>query len=263
MPRVDPRHAFHAVNLTDGVVCAGAFAHIIPFAGCLGWVALTQAALAGACMCPRGQLVGPTLTRVATPHPYVGLTFDDGPDPTLTPWVLKTLAQYRAKASFFCIGTRASLHRQHVTAIARAGHSIENHSAHHSYHFALLGSRGLAREVDDAQRTLIGLCGQAPRFFRAPFGFRNPWLAPLLAERGLRYTAWSRRGFDTRGRDPARIYDRLTRNLKAGDILLLHDGRSAVDSQNRPVIHTVLPALLRTLQERGLQAVDLPTLVGP
>ncbi|HUW98361.1 MAG TPA: polysaccharide deacetylase family protein [Acidiferrobacter sp.] len=262
MSKIAPRHIFNAVNLTDGLVCVGALAHIVPLAECIGWVAFTQAALAGACLCPRCHLVGPTLNRVATSRPYVGLTFDDGPDPVLTPWVLKTLAEYGAKASFFCIGAKARLHHRDIAAVARAGHSIENHSDHHNYHFALLGSNGLAREIDDAQRTLADLSGRAPRFFRAPFGFRNPWLAPLLAERGLDYTAWSHRGFDTWERDPARIHDRLTCNLKAGDILLVHDGRSAIDSNNRPVIHTVLPALLQTLQKSGLQAVDLPTLVG-
>ncbi|MHB8253570.1 MAG: polysaccharide deacetylase family protein [Acidiferrobacter sp.] len=262
MPRIDPRRVFQVVNLTDGLVCAGALAHTIPLPACIGWVTLTQAALTGACLCPRCALVGPTLTHVETKRPQVALTFDDGPDPTLTPWVLKTLAQYHAKASFFCIGTKARLHRQAIAAIAHAGHSIENHSDHHPYRFALLGSRRLAREIDDAQTALTDLCGLAPRFFRAPFGFRNPWLAPLLAARGLCCTAWSHRGLDTMERNPARIYQRLTRNLKPGDILLLHDGRSAKDSQNRPVIHTVLPALLQNLHDRGFQAVDLPTLLG-
>ncbi len=261
MPKVDPRHVFQAVNLVDGLVGAAAVAHLVPLPQGLAWIGLTQAALAGACLCPRCRLVGPALTRAKTARPYVALSFDDGPDPALTPWTLKTLKQYGAKASFFCIGTRARLHSQDVMAIARAGHSIENHSEHHSYRFAFLGPRALAREIDGAQRTLKNLCGQAPRFFRAPFGFRNPWLAPLLADRGLHYTAWSHRGFDTWERDADRVRDRLTRNLKPGDILLLHDGRSGRDRQNRPLIHTVLPRLLQELQKRGLIAVDLPTLL--
>lgn len=262
MPKVDPRHVFQTVNLVDGLICVGAAAHLVPVTQTLVWVGLTQAALAGACLCPRCPLVGPVLTHVKTARPYVALSFDDGPDPALTPWILKTLKQYGAKASFFCIGTRARLHRQDVRAIAHGGHSIENHSDHHSYRFAFLGSRALAREIDSAQRTLESLCGQAPRFFRAPLGFRNPWLAPLLAERRLHYTAWSHRGFDTWERDANRLQQRLTRRLKPGDILLLHDGRSGRDHQNRPIIHTALPPLLREIRDRGLTAVDLPTLMN-
>lgn len=261
MAKVDPRRVFQTVNLVDGLVGAAAAAHLVPLTQGLVGIGLTQAALAGACLCPRCHLVGPVLTRATTTRPYVALSFDDGPDPALTPWTLKTLKQYGAKASFFCIGTRARLHRQDVVAIARAGHSIENHSDRHSYRFAFLGSRALAREIDSAQRTLQDLCGQAPRFFRAPFGFRNPWLAPLLADRGLHYTAWSHRGFDTRDPDSDRVRHRLTRDLKPGDILLLHDGRSGRDHQNRPIIHTVLPQLLQELRKLGLTAVDLPTLL--
>ncbi len=262
MPKVDPRHVFQTVNLVDGLVGAAAVAHFIPLTQGLVWLGLTQAALAGACLCPRCPLVGPTLVRAQTTRPYIALSFDDGPDPTMTPWILKTLNQYGAKASFFCIGTRARRHRQSVMAIARAGHSIENHSDHHSYRFALFGGRRLAHEIDGAQRTLEDLCGQAPRFFRAPLGFRNPWLAPLLRERGLHYTAWSHRGFDTWEHDADRVRNRLTRNLKPGDILLLHDGRSGHDHQNRPLIYTVLPQLLQEIQDRGLIAVDLPTLLN-
>lgn len=262
MPKVDPRRVFQTVNLVDGVMCAAAMTHLMPLAPNLIWVGLTQVALAGACLCPRCQFVGPVVTRAKTTRPYIALSFDDGPDPALTPWILKTLKQYGARASFFCIGTRARTHRQDVLAIARAGHSIENHSDHHSYRFAFLGSRALAREIDGAQRTLENLCGQAPRFFRAPFGFRNPWLAPLLEERRLHCAAWSRRGFDTWAHDAARVQKRLTRSLRAGDILLLHDGQSGRDHQNRPIIYTVLPQLLREIQDRGLTAVDLPTLLN-
>lgn len=263
MSKVDARHIFQAVNITGGLACAAALTHIAPVSACLSLIALSQAGLAAACVCPRCALVGPVLTRVVTRRAEVALTFDDGPSTQLTPWVLETLAQYDAKASFFCIGTRARRHTQEIQAIAAGGHSIENHSHHHRYRFAFLGSRQMAHEIDDAQGALADLCGQPPRFFRAPFGFRNPALAPLLAARHLRYTAWSHRGFDTSVRNPLRVHQRLTHNLSQGAILLLHDGHGAYDNKGRPVIHTVLPALLRELHERGLKAVSLPTLVAP
>jgi peptidoglycan/xylan/chitin deacetylase (PgdA/CDA1 family) len=97
-----------------------------------------------------------------------------------------------------------------------------------------------------------------PTFFRAPAGLRNPFLAPVLHREGLTLASWTRRGFDTRERDAARVLQRLTRGLAAGDILLLHDGNAARDAQGRPVILDVLPALLAALRRERLVAVTLP-----
>lgn len=262
MARIDARDVFQMVNVLDGIVTIMAATHVLPLGASLGAVAASQAALAAACLCPRCSFVGPTITRAPTTQRQVALTFDDGPHETLTPRILNILAQYRAKASFFCIGTRARHRPELVRRLAMAGHSIENHSWSHSPRFALLGSQKLAREIDDAQNLLADLCGRPPAYFRAPAGFRNPWLAPLLAERALHYAAWSRRGFDTLDTLPARVLGRVLRHLQPGAILLLHDGRNARDPQGHPVIETVLPTLLQEIEARGLRAVDLPTLLG-
>ena len=120
----------------------------------------------------------------------------------------------------------------------------------------------LAREIADTQALLTDLSGRPPTCFRAPAGFRNPWLAPLLAERALHCAAWSHRAFDTLDPATARIERRLSRGLTPGAVILLHDGRNARDSAGRPVLETVLPKLLQGLQTRGLRAVDLPTLLA-
>ena len=262
MPRLDARHVFQAVNAVDGLLAAGAAGHAVAAVPALAAIAASQAALAAACLCPRCRFLGPVITRVATTKPEVALTFDDGPDETLTPNTLAMLAEYDARASFFCIGRRARQAPQLVRAAAGAGHSIENHSWDHSPRFALFGSRRLAREIDETQDLLADLSGRAPSCFRAPVGFRNPWLAPLLAQRALRYAAWSHRAFDTLDSAPARIARRLTRGLMPGAVILLHDGRNARDAAGRPVLETVLPALLQGLQARGLRVVDLPTLLA-
>ncbi len=262
MARIDPRDVFQMVNILDGIATAVATTHTLPMGPTLGAVAASQAALAAACLCPRCSFVGPTITSAATAEAQVALTFDDGPDETLTPRILDILAQYGAKASFFCIGARARRWPALVRRTAMAGHSIENHSWHHSPRFALLGSHKLACEIDNTQELLADLCHRPPTYFRAPAGFRNPWLAPLLAQRALQYAAWSHRGFDTLDPAPARVLRRVLRHIQPGAILLLHDGRNARDRQGRPVIDTVLPTLLQGLAARGLRAVDLPTLLG-
>jgi peptidoglycan/xylan/chitin deacetylase (PgdA/CDA1 family) len=164
------------------------------------------------------------------------------------------LDRYGAKASFFCISRKAEAHPEIVREIARRGHSVESHSYSHPHAFSLYPTTPLAREVDAAQSVIAGLTGRAPKFFRAPVGFRGPMLAPVLAARGLHYVSWTRRGFDAVDDNPARVLRRLTRGLAAGDVLLMHD--------TKPLVLVILPQLLDLLAARGLKPVSLPIACG-
>jgi peptidoglycan/xylan/chitin deacetylase (PgdA/CDA1 family) len=226
----------------------------------LAVLALNHAVLTAVGLWPRSTALGENLVRLpaaAAARREVALTIDDGPDPGVTPAVLDLLAAAGARATFFCIAERARRHPELVREIVRRGHSVQNHSHGHRHHFSLLGPRGFAREIQAAQSALSDITGEAPRFFRAPAGLRNPFLAPVLHRMGLALASWTRRGFDTREGDPQRVLQRLTRGLAAGDILLLHDGHCARDAQGRAVILTVLPALLARLRQEGLVPVTL------
>ena len=139
----------------------------------------------------------------------------------------------------------------------RGGHAIENHSYRHQHNFSLLGLGGLRREIAQAQLVLAQASGTAPRFFRAPAGLRNPLLDVVLQRLGLQLTSWTRRGFDTVSTDTASVVARLTRNLRAGDILLLHDGHAARSPGGTPIVLEVLPRVLEAIAQRSLRAVTL------
>ena len=79
----------------------------------------------------------------------------------------------------------------------------------------------------------------------------------MLHALDLRLVTWTRRGFDTRHRDAARVAARLTRGLAAGDILLLHDGHAARTASGRPVVLEVLPRVLDAIAKDGLAPVTL------
>ena len=227
----------------------------------LAVIALNHAVLTGVGLWPRSTALGENvvrLSRAAAERREVALTIDDGPDPEVTPAVLDVLDAAGARATFFCIAARARRHPELVREIVRRGHSVQNHSDLHSNGFSLLGPRGFAREIHAAQAVLADITGETPRFFRAPAGLRNPFLGPVLHRFGLVLASWTRRGFDTRERDPQRVLQRLTKGLAAGDILLLHDGNCARDAQDRPVVLTVLPALLAELRRQRLVPVTLP-----
>ncbi len=223
----------------------------------LGALAANHAVLAVG-MQPRSQWAGRTLVRLPGPSSQVALTFDDGPDPAVTPRVLDLLDADGARASFFCIGQRAAAHPALVREIARRGHRVENHTWSHPYGFAAMGPRAMRQEVRLAQAALTSLSGAAPRWMRAPVGLRSPLLDPVLAGEGLLHASWTRRAYDSLRGDPARVAARLTRRLAGGDVLLLHDGFSARSGDGCAVVLDALPAVLRAVRARGLQAVALP-----
>jgi len=210
---------------------------------------------------PRSALLGPNLMRLPGAPPgsdRVGLTFDDGPDPEVTPQVLSILEERGSGATFFCIGRKAERHPDLVSEIVRRGHRVENHSFGHSNAFSLLPPGAQGRDLDRAQQVLAQATGRTPVYFRAPAGVRSPWTQPLLSARGLSLTSWSRRAFDTVARDASTVASRLTSSLAGGEILLMHDGSSARDAAGRPVVLEALPRVLDRLAESGLRAVPLP-----
>lgn len=209
---------------------------------------------------PRSRWLGPNITRLphtAQARGEIAITIDDGPDPAVTPAVLDLLGRHGVRASFFCIGERAQRHPELCREIVRRGHTVENHSQRHGRNFSFMGPAAFRRELRQAQDTLAAITGQRPLFVRAPAGLRNPLLDPVLPGLGLRLASWTRRGFDTRTRDPDLLLRRLTRGLRAGDILLLHDGNSARTAAGEPVILAVLPRLLDQLDRAGLKPVTL------
>ena len=220
-----------------------------------------HALIAGAGLIPTCRLLGPNLRRLgadAAKRGEVALTFDDGPDPDVTPRVLEMLAAAGARATFFPVGEHAAGYPDLVTDVAAAGHRLGNHTWSHPAGFWFLPPAALSREIDRAQDALTELGGVSPRWFRAPAGIRSPWLEPQLARRGLGLVSWTRRGFDTVTSDPDRVAARLVEGLAAGDVLVLHDRVTGRSSSGRPVVLEVLPRVLRALADRGLRSVPLP-----
>jgi len=230
-----------------------------------GAVVADYAMLAVAGLWPRCGLLGPNLKRLPPPAAARGemaITIDDGPEPAVTPAVLDLLDRQGAKASFFCIGERARRYPELCREIVDRGHAVENHSLRHRHDFALLGLRGLVREINAAQETLAAITGVCPLFFRAPAGLRSPLLDPALFRLNLRLVSWTRRGFDTRDGDPRSVSAKLLHGLNGGDILLLHDGNAARTAGGDAVILEVLPRLLDTIAAARLRPVTLRSVLA-
>lgn len=246
----------------SGVLHAAALPVLLAAPG-LRWPAAAllvadHAFLTGAGLWPGSRLLGPNLSRLPGEGAgRVALTFDDGPDPEVTPRVLDVLERYGARATFFCIGERVARHPELTARIHRLGHRVENHTQRHLRRFSILGPRGVAREVDRAQEVIAAATGRRPALVRPPAGFRSALLEPILARRGLWLASWSRRAFDTVRREPERVVRALTRRLGPGEVMLLHDGGAARGAGGRPVVLDALPLLLEHLEGAGLRAVPL------
>ena len=254
-PFVGASIAWHLLALAVAVLIPGAALWAF------GAIVLNHLVITVAGLTPRSTLLGRNVSRLpagAVARGEVAITIDDGPDPEVTPAVLDLLDAAGQKATFFCIAERVAAHPVLAREIVARGHSIQNHTARHRHDFSFLGPKAYAEELGRAQRILAQVTGQSPSCFRAPAGFRNMFLAPVLQRMGLTLVSWTRRGFDTREADALRVLERLTRGLAAGDILLLHDGNAARSPQGQPVVLEVLPQLLARLQSLGLRSVTLP-----
>lgn len=261
MPRPwNPSPTLKASFALHGAAAIGTLAAPALWPWALAAVVANHALLTTAGLLPRSTLLGANLTHLPTPaaaRGEIALTIDDGPDPEVTPQVLDLLDAAGVKASFFCIGHRARENPALCREIVARGHRVENHGDSHSKAFAFFGPGRMRTDIARAQQTLADITGNAPRFFRATAGLRNPFLDPVLASLDLQLASWTRRPFDTREANADTVLTRLTKDLAAGDILLLHDGHAAHTPSGQPVILAVLPQLLATLAEGRLTPVTL------
>jgi len=188
--------------------------------GALSVLALSHALLLYPTLRPNVQWLGRVLTGFETNAREVWLTIDDGPADD-TPAILELLARTQTRATFFVKGRLAQQNPDLIRAIARAGHSIGNHSySHPSATFWCLPTPWIANEIDECNAVL-----GRQTLFRAPVGMKNPAVHPLLEERGMSLTGWTARGFDSVRADPERVAARILARLEPGAILVLHQGR--------------------------------------
>ncbi|MET0499265.1 MAG: polysaccharide deacetylase family protein [Steroidobacteraceae bacterium] len=212
---------------------------------------------------PSSSTLYPTISRGPREHPKVALTFDDGPDPQVTPQLLDALAAARARATFFTIGRYLAMHAAIAERALQEGHELGNHSWQHDRLQNFYGVRAQAADIDRS----VQLIRQVSRndvlpLYRPPIGLKSPSLARAAQERGLRMIAWSLHSRDTMLRDPQRIAERVLRKVRAGDIILMHDGHDR-EGYHRVATAAALPLILEGLKKRGLQSVTVSELLAP
>lgn len=223
--------------------------------------ALLLALLADGILRPSSSLLHPTLSHGSRESRCVALSFDDGPDPEVTPLVLDTLARYGARATFFTIGRSVEAHPQLARRMAAEQHELGNHSWAHSRSQNFFGPQRQLREIERGAQAITGLTGsRAQPLYRPPMGLKSPPLAWAARQLGLTVVAWSLHSRDTHGDDPQRIAQRVLEKIRAGDIVLMHDGHD-LPGRHRPACALALPQILQGLRDKGLRCVTISELL--
>jgi peptidoglycan/xylan/chitin deacetylase (PgdA/CDA1 family) len=188
----------------------------------------------------------------------VSITFDDGPNPRATPLILDVLRREQVRATFFVLGRHADLWPDLVRRMAAEGHQLGNHG----YWHRKLHRRGPGYVRDDLTRGTESICGAsgltALRHFRAPHGFRSPWVTPIARSLGQRTVGWSLGVWDSARPGAAEIAQRAADGLRGGSILLLHDGDGYDAEGDRLQTAEALPSIIENLRVRGLRFATLP-----
>jgi peptidoglycan/xylan/chitin deacetylase (PgdA/CDA1 family) len=212
---------------------------------------------------PSSSVLYPTISHGPRDRPLVALTFDDGPDPEVTPSILEALAGAGARATFFTIGRHLAKHREIAVRAIRDGHEIGNHSWMHSYFQNFYRTNHQRSDVDRSTRLIQELSGSSTEpLYRSPVGLKSPALARVAHARRLQVIAWSLHSRDTFTHDAQATAALVLSRIAPGDIVLMHDGHER-DNHHRGTAAAALPAILSGLRERGLSSVTVSELLQP
>ncbi|GAC1402404.1 MAG: hypothetical protein NVSMB64_02190 [Candidatus Velthaea sp.] len=204
---------------------------------------------------PQTQVFGPTLTH-GRGH-VVALTFDDGPDPAVTPRLLDLLEREGVHATFFVVGRAVRAHPDLVRRMLADGNEIGNHTETHAHLNALFAQAGLDREIGQAEAAIVEATGMHPHYLRPPFGARNFSAIDAARKRGYTVVMWSDM-LDDRTSDGAQ---RLLARIHDGDIVVLHDGDQGRDGTGgRTYEAGYTGELIAALRARGYRFVTISEL---
>lgn len=173
------------------------------------------------------------------------LTFDDGPTPEITEWVLEQLEKYHAKATFFCIGTNIKKNPDLYTKIIADGHSIGNHTFNHLNGWKTSTDAYLENSI---QWSVVSGQAQNNKLFRPPYGKIKFSQAKKLRQQGYKIIMWDVLSADfDNSISNEKCLDNVIKNTKSGSIIVFHDSIKAF-----PHLKYTLPRALKYFKEKGL-----------
>jgi peptidoglycan/xylan/chitin deacetylase (PgdA/CDA1 family) len=195
-----------------------------------------------------------TFNSVHVDGPYIALTFDDGPNATLTPKLLDLLAARHLKATFFVVGQNAADHPEILKRAVREGHEIANHSWSHP-NLAKMSDEAVRRELQKTDDAISAAIGKRPTLLRPPYGsitaHQKKW---IHEEFGYRIIIWDVDPLDWKRPGPSVVTARILKETHAGSIVLSHD--------IHPPTIEAMPATFDQLIKKGFKSVTVTELLA-
>jgi peptidoglycan/xylan/chitin deacetylase (PgdA/CDA1 family) len=177
------------------------------------------------------------------------LTFDDGPHPEITAWVMDELKKHQIKATFFCVGDNLKKHTETAKQLLTQGHQIGNHTMHHIKGWKHKNNDYL-KDIESCENEIRDIHEQLdikkpqPRLFRPPYGQIKPSQIKLLRNNGYKIIQWSDLSCDYDKRlDCEKSLSALVKNAKPGSIVVFHDSEKA-EHQLKQILPSYLEAML-------------------
>lgn len=195
---------------------------------------------------PYRMLFPETVWRIPMKHKAVFLTFDDGPIPEVTPWVLDLLDHYGIKATFFCVGDNVRKHPETFRMVVERGHSVGNHTMHHLQGAKVTTARYVA-DIMEAHALI-----DSP-LFRPPHGLIR-WKQAVAIKDNMRIIM-----YDLVTRDYSKkltgeqVLDNVRRYVRNGSIIVFHDSLKSESN-----LRYALPRAIEWLKENGYQFLPIP-----
>jgi len=228
-------------------------------------IGLTAAAAASAAgyqsMAPQGQWYGGTFAGGMPGNKQIALTYDDGPNDPHTLKLLDVLAKHSVRATFFMIGRYVQQCPDIARAVAQAGHVIGNHTFTHP----LLIFESAARtrtQLLQCRSALQDAVGEHSNLFRPPFGGRRPATLRVARALGLETVMWNVAGYDWNAPPAAVIEKKIVRQMRGGDVILLHDGGHRVMGADRAQTVIATDNLIRRYKDQGYEFVTLEEMLA-
>jgi peptidoglycan/xylan/chitin deacetylase (PgdA/CDA1 family) len=194
-------------------------------------------------------------TRCETEQPIIALTFDDGPDPVLTPKLLDILKERGLTATFFMVGRNVSAFPAIVRRMVQEGHEVGNHSWSHPL-LTQLGPQSVESQLRRTHDAIVKACGVAPLLYRPPYGATTA-SQRLRIEKSFGYPAilWDVDPLDWQTpRQAQKVYDRILSRVRPGSIILCHDIHETTIA--------AMPVVLDDLKARGYAFATVTQLIA-
>lgn len=185
---------------------------------------------------------------ISTNEKVLYLTFDDGPIPVVTPWVLETLNQYQAKATFFCIGENVEKNREVFNKVIAEGHRVGNHTYNHINGYKT-STEAYLKNVSAFEKL-----GVSTNLFRPPYGKCKASQAKPLQQKGYNIVMWDVISEDyDKNISEEQCYQTVISQAKKGSIVIFHDSLKAEKN-----LRYTLPKVLKYFSEKGYVFNALP-----